>query len=121
MNPFTTTLQKGIIIGLLAVVLVLGGTAGWQWWRAERLENKLGACENAKAGLVGALDTQNTAVKGWQEAASTAQAVSSKALATARAANAVKAPEIKRLAEAVAAGRATDCAAAMSTIREGLR
>lgn len=119
MNPFTTTLQKGIIVALLAVVLLLGGTAGWQWWRAERLENKLGACENAKAGLAGALDTQNNAVAGWRDAASAAQAVSTKALANARAANAARVPELKRLTEA--AGRVGDCAAAMSTIREGLQ
>lgn len=121
MNPFTTTLQKGIIAALLAALLALGIFAAVKAWQVDDLRHDLQECNNAKAKLSGALDLQNEAVEGWQKAASAAQEVSVKALATARAANAARAPEMKRLADLLAAGKATDCNAAMVEVREGLR
>lgn len=121
MNPFTTAIQKAIIIALVVVIVALAVFGGLQWFEAGRLQGKLEACRGESARLTGALQVQNEAVTTWQKAASDAQGVSVKALAAARAANAAKGPEIKRLADLIAAGQVSDCSAAAAEIRKGLR
>jgi hypothetical protein len=121
MNPFTTAIQKVIIGVLLLLIVALAVFGGLQWWEAERLQSKLDTCMTDAAGLRGALQVQNEAVAAWQKAASDAQGVSAKALAAARAANAAKGPEIKRLEALIAAGQVSDCSAAAAEVRKGLQ
>lgn len=120
-NPFTSALQKGIIAALLLLLVAVGVFASLQWFEAGRLEARLADCQVQSARLSGALDTQNTAVESWRAAASAAQGVSAKALIAAQAANKARVPELRRLTDLLAAGRATDCGPAMGEIREGLR
>lgn len=120
-NPFTTTAQKAVIVVLLVVLVALGAAAGMLWLDLRSMRSNLDECKLTSAGLAARLDVQNAAVQSWQRAASDAQDSASKALALARSKNAAQAPEIKRLADLLAAGKVTDCGAAMSEIREGLR
>lgn len=120
-NPFTTAIQKGIIVvGALAFVAV-ATTAGVLAWQLDGEKERHEECRTNAAALAARLDVQNAAVASWQEAASNAQASTRAALETARKVGNANKPELKRLADLVAAGRATDCGPAMAEIREGLR
>lgn len=120
-NPFTTVLQKAIIVAGGVLLILLGTTAGLLWWDLRSARADLETCRTTSAGLGARLDVQNGAVLSWQQAASSAQETTRTALEAARRAGTANKPELKRLADLLAAGRATDCGPAVAEIREGLR
>lgn len=121
MNPFTTTIQKGIIIALGVVIVALAAFGGTQWFIARSLRSDLEDCRIEKAKLSGSLELQNGAVASWQAAASAAQEVSAKALVAAKQANAGRVAESKRLADLQVLAKSQACGPAMDEIRKGLR
>lgn len=108
-------LAAATIMALVAstVAVVLG-------WQLHNTAQDLAVCTSEKATLVSRVEEQNRSIEGWKETADKAVAGGKAALEVAQALTKAKAGQVSALQELVKTSKATDCASALTTIREGL-
>ena len=115
------TQQRGFILYIvLAALLAFGGMAVALKVQSSRLESaqaKVAKCEEQRDILAKQVEIQNAAVKDMSEKAAKRARIAQAALAKARQEAGSLDAEIARLR----ASKPADCAAAVATVKEGLK
>lgn len=130
-SPITTGIVYVAAAIVAALLLVIAGQGVAIWWlngqvdkaREEYrlLAEKNGRCEAEASGLKGSLATQTKAVKGWEDQAKAAQAISSKALEEAARGRVKADQEIAEAKSAKPIDPSDLCKSGMHELRKELR